>query len=219
MRISEPRCPAVTASNDHPVETVQSRPRGGFIHSSCMSLGNLEPGLAVAIVTLAVSLAMIRSAFLATVFLGVSTLSALAESSDSGLMPIWTDLRAPSFQMRSGQYAGGPANELNTGDGRATETLPDGDVLAVAASRKLYHGNYCGPGDRGRGKPGIDALDEACRRHDACYDAAGIRDCACDAQLKQEVMTLAENAKLSRTLRARAASVAESTVFMGCVAR
>lgn len=76
---------------------------------------------------------MIRSAVLATVFLGVSTLAALAESSDSGLMPVWTDLRAPSFQLRSGQYAGGPANELNTGDRRAAETLPDGDVLAVAA--------------------------------------------------------------------------------------
>lgn len=46
-----------------------------------------------------------------------------------------------------------------------------------------------------------------------------MRDCACDADLKREVMTLAENAKLSRMIRARAASVAESTVFMGCVLR
>ena len=162
---------------------------------------------------------MIRHAFLAAVLLGVSTLCAFSESSDSGLMPVWTDLRAPSFQLRSGQYAGGPANDLNTGDHRDWENMPDGDVLAVATRRTLYHGNYCGPGDRGRGKPAIDALDEACRRHDACYDAAGLRDCACDAALKREVMTLAENAKLSRTIRARAASVAESTVFMGCVTR
>ena len=31
-----------------------------------------------------------------------------------------------------------------------------------------------------------DDLDAACMRHDACYDAAGYRSCACDRTLRDE---------------------------------
>ena len=43
------------------------------------------------------------------------------------------------------------------------------------------HGHYCGPG-HGGGEPD-DALDEACKRHDECYERRGYSDCECDAQL------------------------------------
>jgi hypothetical protein len=122
----------------------------------------------------------------------------------------------PDFLRRSGSRAGGPANELNTGDGRARERLPGGSVARMLSGRDLYHGNYCGPGDRGPGRAPTDALDSACRAHDACYTAAGHRSCGCDRALQRAALTAASDAALSRTLRARAASVAESVVLMNC---
>ncbi len=122
----------------------------------------------------------------------------------------------PSFQRGSGSRAGGPANELNTGDERATERLPGGSVSNSISGRDLYHGNYCGHGNRGEGVAPTDELDAACKRHDDCYGAARRRSCACDAVLKREALVLANTARLSRVLRARAASVAEAADFMGC---
>ena len=78
----------------------------------------------------------------------------------------------PSFQRGSGTRAGGPANELNTGDERASEEPPGGSASEAVSGRDLYHGNYCGHGNRGPGLPPTDELDAACKRHDECYDAA-----------------------------------------------
>lgn len=44
-----------------------------------------------------------------------------------------------------------------------------------------FHGNWCGPGHSGPGVP-IDAVDEACCRHDQCFCAEGYDDCACNRQ-------------------------------------
>lgn len=123
----------------------------------------------------------------------------------------------PEFLRRSGSKAGGPANELNTGDTRARERLPGGSVSRMLAGRDLYHGNYCGPGNRGEGVEPIDALDAICQRHDACYTQAGHRSCGCDRALRVSALKAAATASLSREVRARAASVAESIPFMNCV--
>lgn len=123
----------------------------------------------------------------------------------------------PDFLRRSGSRAGGPANELNTGDSRAREQLPGGSVPGMLAGRDLYHGNYCGPGDRGPGVAPTDALDAVCQRHDACYAQAGHRSCGCDRALKASALEAAATPSLSRELRARAASVAEAVPLMGCV--
>ena len=76
----------------------------------------------------------------------------------------------PSFLRASPSRAGGSANELNTGDSRATEKLPGGDVVATVTGRDLYHGNFCGHGNRGNDKNPTDTLDAACKRHDECFD-------------------------------------------------
>src|SRR4051794_12161278 len=69
----------------------------------------------------------------------------------------------PEYQRKSGQRAGGPANELN--DGRHPENLPGGSVAGAVSGRELYHGNYCGRGSRGGGTlPPEDDLDAACMR-------------------------------------------------------
>ena len=54
------------------------------------------------------------------------------------------------------------------------------------------HGNWCGPGHGGGDT--VDALDEACKRHDECYEKRGYFDCECDEQLIDEISGLqAEN--------------------------
>lgn len=123
----------------------------------------------------------------------------------------------PSFQSRSGQRAGGPANELNTRDTRATEELPGGSATEAIAGRDLYHGNYCGHGQRGAELAPTDELDAVCKRHDDCFDAAGRRSCACNTVLRREALAVANTARLSRELRARAASVAQAAELMECV--
>ena len=54
-----------------------------------------------------------------------------------------------------------------------------------------WHGNWCGPG-HGGGEP-KDALDEACKRHDECYEKEGYFNCKkCDEQLIDEISGLQE---------------------------
>jgi hypothetical protein len=122
----------------------------------------------------------------------------------------------PGFLRASPSRAGGSANELNTTDRRATEKPPGGDAAAAVAGRDLYHGNYCGRGNRGEDKVAADELDEVCRRHDACYETAGHRSCNCDRRLKAEALAVSKLASLSREVRARAASVVQAADLMGC---
>ena len=121
----------------------------------------------------------------------------------------------PSFLRNSPTRAGGPANELNTGDQRATEKLPGGSVADAVSGRDLYHGNYCGYGNRGYDKPPVDDLDAACMRHDQCFDQTN-RSCGCNAALKVDAYKVSEMRSASRELRMRAASVIESIAGMKC---
>ena len=121
----------------------------------------------------------------------------------------------PSFLRASPSRAGGSANELNTGDNRATEKLPGGSVADAVSGRDLYHGNYCGYGNRGYDKPPLDELDAACMRHDVCFDQTN-RSCSCNAALKVDAFKVSEMRSASRELRTRAASVIESIAAMKC---
>ena len=47
------------------------------------------------------------------------------------------------------------------------------------------HGNWCGL-RHGGGDP-VDALDEACKRHDECYEDERYFDCECDEQLIDDI--------------------------------
>jgi hypothetical protein len=121
----------------------------------------------------------------------------------------------PSFQRRTATKAGGPANELNTGDRRATEKPAGGDIAAAITGRDLFHGNFCGYGNRGANLAPTDELDAACKRHDECFDSTN-RSCSCNAALKRDAYRVSELRTASRELRTRAVSVIEAIPAMDC---
>ena len=122
----------------------------------------------------------------------------------------------PKALRASGSRAGGPANELNPGGSAEAPTPPKGDLGRVIAGKELFHGNYCGKGQRGEGLPPTDDLDAACMHHDACYDAAGYSSCACDATLKREASVVSDSPRVSLEVRRRALSVIEASDAMEC---
>lgn len=124
----------------------------------------------------------------------------------------------PKSLRNSGSSAGGPANDLNPGGAPEEAPLPRGSLSDVLTGRALFHGNYCGTGQRGEGMPPLDALDAACMRHDACYDAAGYRSCSCDRRLKREAGVVSERPDVAAEVRRRALSVVEAAEAMGCKA-
>jgi hypothetical protein len=122
----------------------------------------------------------------------------------------------PKALRSSASKAGGPANDLNPGGHAETPAPPKGDLGKVVAGQELFHGNYCGKGQRGEGLPPTDALDAACMHHDACYDTAGYSSCACDAALRREAATVSDSPDATLEVRRRALSVTEATAAMAC---
>ena len=122
----------------------------------------------------------------------------------------------PKTLRGSASKSGGPANDLNPSGEPQEAPLPQSNLANVLAGKELFHGNYCGAGQRGSDLPPIDALDAACQHHDACYDAAGYRSCACDGVLRREATAVSEQPTVSLQVRRRALSVAEAADAMGC---
>lgn len=124
----------------------------------------------------------------------------------------------PKSLRSSGTKSGGPANDLNSGGRPQEDPLPDSSIIDAVTGKDLYHGNYCGVGQRGEGLAPTDSLDAACQRHDACYDAAGFRSCACDAALKREAAIVSQTPTVSAQVRRKALNVAEAAEVMTCTA-
>lgn len=122
----------------------------------------------------------------------------------------------PKALRASGSKAGGPANDLNPSGRAEAPAPPKGDFGRVLAGKELFHGNYCGKGQRGEGLPPTDDLDAACMRHDACYDTAGYNSCACDTTLKREASVVSDSPRASLEVRRRALSVIEAATAMDC---
>lgn len=81
----------------------------------------------------------------------------------------------------------------------ATQNMPD----ALKNGGLVFHGNYCGTGNRAGSDP-IDALDMACMRHDACTPTGKVQSCACNARLAKEAGAVARDSKQSAELRSLA---------------
>ena len=82
----------------------------------------------------------------------------------------------------------------------------------------LFHGNYCGPGNRAPAPP-IDALDRACMHHDACSPDVGsgrLPACGCNRRLRVEATRVARDPRQTGALRATAKSVADGALLLPC---
>ena len=80
----------------------------------------------------------------------------------------------------------------------------------------LFHGNYCGPGNRGWGVPPVDALDAACARHDACTPDHGLATCACNHRLQFEAAMISRSPRVPEDQRALAGLVSVGAAFLPC---
>lgn len=82
----------------------------------------------------------------------------------------------------------------------------------------LFHGNYCGPGNRAP-LPPVDALDRACMHHDACSPDTGsgrLPTCGCNRRLRAEALRVARSPRQPDDLRLTAQSVADGATLLPC---
>ena len=86
------------------------------------------------------------------------------------------------------------------------------------APSALFHGNYCGPGNRGNNPPPVDALDRACMHHDACSPPVGegLAPCSCNERLHNEASAVARSPRTPDDVRITADFVAEGAKALAC---
>lgn len=94
-------------------------------------------------------------------------------------------------------------------------TLPSHAAPAnvPGAPKMLVHGNYCGPGNNAPLAP-VDALDEACARHDGCTPDGALPSKACNLRLQADAERVARDARQRPDLRNMAGLVASGTAMM-----
>ncbi len=90
-------------------------------------------------------------------------------------------------------------------------------AAATEGPALLFHGNYCGPGNRGPGVPPADALDLACARHDACTPDFGLPSCACNDRLAAEAGAVSDDPRQPDDLRALAGMVSLGGAGLACL--
>lgn len=77
------------------------------------------------------------------------------------------------------------------GPALAQDAAPETPVAPLMHGALVFHGNYCGPGNKGAHPAPVDALDAACMRHDACVKDFEIPSCGCNARLAEEAAAVA----------------------------
>jgi len=104
----------------------------------------------------------------------------------------------------------------------ANKAIPQSEVDPASLSDKkgsfAFYGRWCGPGySDAQGRPGIDAVDEACHQHDLCYGKAqqenpephkvrrATAECGCDKTLVKALRDFKGN----KTEQARATKAAK----------
>jgi hypothetical protein len=84
---------------------------------------------------------------------------------------------------------------------------------SMGEPKMLIHGNYCGPGNNSP-LPPIDALDAACKRHDACTPDGSMPSHACNARLESEADAISRDEKYPSGLRTLAAMIASGAEML-----
>ena len=98
----------------------------------------------------------------------------------------------------------------------AQDALPKPDLGPVMHGRLVYHGNYCGPGHKGNRPAPVDALDEACMRHDACVKDFDIPSCSCNATLAEAAAAVAADLQAPAEEREAADFTARGAQALPC---
>lgn len=110
--------------------------------------------------------------------------------------------------------AGGPLQAQP--QSQTPSTGVGGLPLAIPRGALVFHGNYCGPGNRGPGLPPVDALDRACMHHDACTPSGGLPACACNDRLRREAAAVSGSPRQPQDLRSLAGFVSEFATALPC---
>ncbi|APT32322.1 hypothetical protein MCBMB27_03031 [Methylobacterium phyllosphaerae] len=99
---------------------------------------------------------------------------------------------------------------------RAQEIIPPGPTGRGAI---LIYGNFCGPGNRGPGFRPIDALDQACARHDICSAdpmSGTLTSCACNRRLTVEAGVVARDPRAPAHTREAARFISDFSAALPC---
>jgi len=78
-------------------------------------------------------------------------------------------------------------------------------ALGGEAQAPLFHGHWCGAGDRDRAAP-VDAFDAACRAHDLCYERVGRNACSCNRAFLKATARLVKDPGTEESIRSKAAT-------------
>lgn len=81
------------------------------------------------------------------------------------------------------------------------------------APKMLVHGNYCGPGNNAPLAP-VDALDQACARHDARTSDRALPTKACNLRLRADAERVAQDPRQLPDLRNMAGLVTSGAAMM-----
>ena len=100
--------------------------------------------------------------------------------------------------------------------GLPRDLAPRGAIAPLMHGALVFHGNYCGPGNKGGHPAPIDALDRACMHHDACVRDFQVPSCACNARLAREAAAVASDRRAASDLREAAAFTARGAEALPC---
>ncbi len=105
---------------------------------------------------------------------------------------------------------------LSTSTVFAEDAVPKPDLGPLLQGQLVFHGNYCGPGNKGRHPAPVDALDEACMHHDACVTDFEIPSCACNARLAEAAAAVAADPQAPADEREAADFTARGAQALPC---
>ena len=91
-----------------------------------------------------------------------------------------------------------------------------GTVDSLLHGQLVYHGNYCGPGNKGVHPDPVDALDAACMRHDACVKDFQIPSCGCNTRLAEDAAAVAADSGAPVEEREAASFTAQGAGALPC---
>ena len=110
-----------------------------------------------------------------------------------------------------------PLALLPSGASASVQDLaPRGAIAPLMHGVPVFHGNDCGPGNTGGHPKPIDALDRACRRHEACVRDFEVPSCACRAPIAREAAAVASDRRAAADLREAAAFTARCAEALPC---